>query len=158
MRAFLLGFLCAMPCAPAFAQTPPAFRSLRSPSTLAPEVRAAVEQKAASYPFEGYRLFAKDSILLVFVDSSLTAIGLSSHTWMFGPPVTAAEADSCPPEKVLARKIARTFWRSQGRPANLQYMIVAVRGTTGPDRWTATAMYFQKSQLAQAWAGDPGAR
>ena len=155
MRVLLCGFLCAIPFAPSLGQTPIEFQPLRAPSTLAPQVRAAIELKAGSYQFEGYRLFAKDSALLVFVDSSLTATGLRAHTWIFGPPVAAAEADSCPPEKVLARKLARTFWRRQGRPAELQYMIVAVRGTTGPDRWTATSMYFQNFQLAQAWAGDP---
>ena len=147
-----------MPLALATAQTPLAFQPLSAPSALAPQVRAAIEGRATPYRLEGFRLFAKDSVLLVFVDSSLTAAGLSSHTWMFGPPVTEAEADSCPPEKVLARKIARTFWRSLGRPAGLQYMIVAVRGTKGPDRWTVTDLYFYKSQLEQAWAGDPGVR
>jgi hypothetical protein len=147
-----------MPFALALAQTPIAFQPLRAPASLAAQVRAAIEQRAGSYQFEGYRTFAKDSALLVFVDSTLTATALSSRTWMFGPPVTTAEADGCPAEKVLARKIARTFWRSWGRPAKVQYVIVAVRGTAGPDRWTATFMYFQKSQLAQAWAGDPGFR
>jgi hypothetical protein len=121
-------------------------------------VRAAIEQKAEAYRFEGFRFFAKDSALLVFVDSTLTATRLRAHTWMFGPVVTAAEADSCPPEKVLARKIARAFWRSWGRPADIQYIIVAVRGTKGRDRWTSTSMYFHKPQLVQAWAGDPSAR
>lgn len=114
MRASLVWIPYAMPFALATGQTPIAFQPLSAPSALAPQVRAAIEQKAASYQFEGVTLFAKDSALLVFVDSSLTAARLSAHTWMFGPPVTEAEADSCPPEKVLARKIARTFWRSLG--------------------------------------------
>jgi hypothetical protein len=156
MRVSLSLITCAIPVAIATGQTPIAFQPLSAPSSLAPEVRAAIEQKAGPYQFEGLRLFAKDSALLVFVDSGLTFTGLSSHTWMFGPSVSVAEADSCPPEKVLARKIARIFWRSWGRPAEVQYMIVAVRGTKGPDRWTATTMYFQKFQLEQAWAGDPG--
>ncbi|MEP7001298.1 MAG: hypothetical protein ABI969_12515 [bacterium] len=158
MRALLCGFLCATPLVSALGQTPITFQPLRSPSTLTAHVRAAIEQKAGSYQFEGYRVFAKDSALLVFVDSSLTAAALDSNTWMFGPLVSVAEADSCPPEKVLARKIARIFWRSRGRPAKLQYMIVAVRGTTGRDRWTAKSMYFQNFQLSRAWAGDPGSR
>ena len=158
MRASLGWLLCAIPFAVAIGQTPLEFQRLSAPSSLTPQVRADIEQKAGTYHFEGFRLFAKDSALLVFVDSSLTATGLSSHTWMFGPSVTAAEADSCPPEKVLARKIAGTFWRSWGRPANLKYIIIAVRGTKGPDRWTATNMYFPKAQLERAWAGDPGSR
>ena len=158
MRVLLYGLLCVMPFASAPGQTPLEFQPLTSPSTLAPEVRTAIEHKAGSYQFEGYRLFAKDSALLVFVDSSLTSVGLQSHTWMFGPPVTAAEADSCPPEKVLARKLARAFWRSQGRPAALQSMIVSVRGTAGADRWTSISMYFYDVQLARPWAGDPGSQ
>src|SRR5439155_16778546 len=96
-----------------------------------------------------------DSALLVFDDSTLTADNLHAERWMFGPPVTAAEADSCPPEKVLGRKIARVFWRASGRPKQMQKVIVAVKGTTGIDRWTAESMYFYRSQLANVWAGDP---
>ena len=75
---------------------------------------------------------------------------------MFGPPVTDAEADGCPPEKVLGRKIARVLWRGLGRPSELKYIMVTVRGTTGVDRWTTNTMYFHRSQLEDVWAGDLG--
>lgn len=74
--------------------------------------------------------------------------------WMFGPAVTAAEADSCPPEKVLGRKIARVLFRFLDRPAAMQQIVVAVHGTNGKDRWTVEDMYYYREQLEGRWAGD----
>ena len=99
------------------AQVPIEFGALEPPAALSPALQRAVAAKAANYPFAGFRMLGRDSVLLVFEDSTLTVAGLRAHTWMFGPPVTTAEADSCPPEKVLGRKIARAFWNAAGRPS-----------------------------------------
>ena len=137
------------------AQTPLAFGQLQAPGELDRTLRDSVVHKAGKYPFVGFRLFGRDSALLVFDDSTLTADALRANAWMFGPPVTVAEADGCPSEKVLGRKIARVFWAAWGRPAETQYVMVAVRGTRGRDRWTAETMYYLRSQLDGPWAGDP---
>jgi hypothetical protein len=137
------------------AQVPIEFGALEPPAALSPALQRAVAAKAANYPFAGFRMLGRDSVLLVFEDSTLTVAGLRAHTWMFGPPVTTAEADSCPPEKVLGRKIARAFWNAAGRPAETQAIMIAVRGTRGIDRWTAETMYYWRNQLDKPWAGDP---
>ena len=85
----------------------------------------------------------------------MTGAALQAHTWMFGPAVTAAEADSCPPEKVLGRKIARVLFRALNRPAAIQQIVVAVHGAIGKDRWTGESMYYYREQLEGRWAGDP---
>lgn len=139
-------------------QPPLALGQLQLPSELALPLREAMVQKAGKYPFVGFRLFGSDSALLVFDDSTLTADALRTKTWVFGPPVTVAEADGCPPEKVLGRKIARVFWRGWGRPPDAQYVMVAVRGTRGRDRWTVETMYYLLNQLEGPWAGDPESR
>ena len=93
--------LCA--AAPALtAQVPIAFGPLEPPAALPPEVRAAVVAHAIGYPFMGFRGFGRDSVLLVFDDSTLTSAALEAQTWMFGPPVTAAEADSSASVAVLS--------------------------------------------------------
>lgn len=137
------------------AQVPVEFGALDPPAALSPTVQRAVAAKADNYPFVGFRMLGRDTVLLVFDDSTLTVAGLRAHTWMFGPPVTTAEADSCPPEKVLGRKIARAFWNAAGRPAETQVIMIAVRGTRGIDRWTAETMYYWRNQLDKPWAGDP---
>ena len=101
------------------AQVPLPFGELEPPAALGTTLRDAVSRRAGGYPFAGFRLFGRDSALLVFDDSTLTGDALRAGHWMFGPPVTAAEADSCPPEKVLGRKIARAFWANWGRPVKL---------------------------------------
>jgi hypothetical protein len=153
MQMSLLAIALAMPAA--HAQEPIEFGSLDPVTSLSPTVQRAVAAKAANYPFVGFRMLGRDSVLLVFDDSTLTAAGIRAQTWMFGPPVTAAEADSCPPEKVLGRKIARAFWNTAGQPAETQVIMVAVRGTRGVDRWTSETMYYWRSQLEKPWAGDP---
>lgn len=145
--------LCAATTALA-AQVPLEFQPIEHPAALGPELRAAVLGNAAGYSFAGFRRFGRDSVLLVFDDSTLTADAIHAHTWMFGPPVTAAEADSCPPEKVLGRRIARAFWRASGLPPEMQSIIVGVRGTRGIDRWTAETMYYWHAQLSGPWVGD----
>src|SRR5215213_5817891 len=137
---------------PISAQTPLAFGPLQPPAALDSALRGAILEKAAAYPFVGFRFFARDSVLLVFDDSTLTDDALTARRWMFGPAVTVAEADGCPPEKVLGRRIARSLWVRWGRPSEIQYVLVAVRGTSGRDRWTAETMYYPRSQLQGPWA------
>ena len=159
MRTGVLALMISAACsASALCQAPTAVQSLSEPAQLPPALRDSIIAKARPYPFLGYRLFGSDSALLVFEDSTLTTAATRASAWMFGPPVTAAEADSCPPEKVLGRRIARVFWRGLGRPAELQTLVVAVRGTKGIDRWTVITMYYYKPQLVGQWAGDPSSR
>jgi len=146
--------LCAV-LPPLGAQVPVAFGALEAPARLSPEVRTAIAGKAAGYPFVGFTRFDRDSVLLVFEDSELTGEAIRAHTWMFGPPVTPAEADSCPPEKVLGRRIARAFWKASGQPEETQAIMIAVRGTRGADSWTSETMYYWRPQLTAPWAGDP---
>ena len=131
---------------------------LSGQQSIEPALRAQLQSKAGHYPLRNVTTFSQDSVLLVFDDSTLTAASLKAGTWMFGPPVTAAEADSCRPEKVLGRKIARVFWRGVGKPSSLQQIVVRVRGTVGIDRWTSTDLYYYRAQLEGPWAGDPGSR
>jgi hypothetical protein len=152
--ALLAVLLAGFATQPALAQTPLPFGPLQPLTALDSAQRSAIRESAAGYPFAGFRLFGRDSVLLVFDDSTLTSDALAAHRWMFGPPVTAAEADSCPPEKVLGRRIARAFWAAWGRPGETQHVMVAVRGTEGRDRWTAETMYYHRSQLHGPWAGD----
>ena len=117
-------------------------------------LRAALQERAGHYPLVEIILFPNDSALLVFEDSSYTGKAVATRTWMFGPPVTEAEADSCPPEKVLGRQIARVLWRRGGKEADLKTVIVRVRGVSGLDRYSHTDMYYYPSQLEGRWAGD----
>ena len=145
--------------ATARAQAPLAFQpGLQPPSELAPALRQAIKELAPQYPFEGVRVFGTDSVLLVFADSTFTGESSRSNRWMFGPAVTSAEADSCPPEKVLGRKLARTYWRATGRPTEIKQILVAVHGTVGVDRWSVITMYYTYGQLAAKWVGDDGPR
>ena len=121
------------------------------PAGAADEMR----RKAGPYPLLEVSMVRGDSAVLVFQDSSLTGSALNGHKWMFGPAVSAAEADSCPPEKVLGRKVARVFWRRVGKEANVKMVVVRVRGTVGVDRFTSFDMYYYPAQLEGRWAGDP---
>ena len=121
------------------------------PTGLAPELR----RQAGPYPLMQVSVVRGDSAVLVFGDSSMTGAALTAHTWMFGPPVTAAEADSCPPEKVLGRKLARIFWRAAGKDAQVKMVVVRVHGTVGIDRFSGTDLYYYPEQLEGPWAGDP---
>jgi hypothetical protein len=114
-----------------------------------------LQARAGHYPLVELKIFLHDSAVLVFEDSSYTGKAVAEGKWMFGPPVTAAEADSCPPEKVLGRQIARVLWRRGGKEADLQTVIVRVHGSAGLDRWSHTDMYYYPPQLEGRWAGDP---
>jgi hypothetical protein len=121
-------------------------------------VRTALQSRAGRYPLVSVALFGHDSALIVFDDSSYTGKARSAGTWMFGPPVTEAEADHCPPEKVLGRQIARVLWKNGGKALALKSVIVRVRGVSGLDRLSWTDMYYEPSQLEGPWAGDPSNR
>ena len=131
---------------------------LSPPAVMGQRTLDSIRAIARTYPFVGFKLFGSDSALLVFEDSMLTAVALDAGKWMFGPPPQAAELDGCPAQKVLGRKIARAFWRSSGRPASLQNVMVQVRGTTGIDKWTSTTMYYHRPDLVGQWAGDARSR
>ena len=155
-RCGLFGIVIASCATSAFTQKPIVFTDIVRPiASMMPALRGAVQAKAKGYPFVGFAFFGGDSALLVFEDSTLTTPALRAKTWMWGPPVTAAEADSCPPEKVLGRQIARSLFRALGQPAGLQQIVVAVRGTLGLDRWSVESMYYFPAQLTGRWAGDP---
>lgn len=148
--------LLAHPMVAARAQVPAPFQSgLSDPSGLPSSVADSIRNTAAGYRFRGFRTFAQDSVILVFEDSTLTAAALKAGTWMFGPTATVAEADGCPPEKVLGRRIARMLWRGLDRPASVKYIVVAVTGTKGIDRWTAMSMFYYQRQLDGPWVGEP---
>jgi hypothetical protein len=153
-KSALLVVALAAVATTARAQMPLPFQTLESPAKLEPGLRQAIEALTPRYPFEGFRQFGADSVLLVFSDSALTGKSLTDHTWMFGPPVTDAEADSCPPRKVLGRKIARVYWRAVGSPKAIQVIMVAVHGTSGVDRWSVETMFYPYGQLAARWVGD----
>jgi hypothetical protein len=140
------------------AQVPLEHGPLTPPAAIGAALRDSLQAKAGRYPFVGFLMFGRDSALLVFEDSAYHADAVREGKWMFGPPVTAAEADSCPPEKVLGRKIARVLWRGLDRPTSLQNVMIAVRGSQGIDKWSSTRMYFYPSQLTGRWAGDPGSK
>jgi hypothetical protein len=123
--------------------------------TVSPAVRAEIQARAGRYPLVAITIFAHDSALLEFADSSYTGKAYVAGTWMFGPPVTVAEADSCPPYKVLGRQIARVLWRRGGKEADLKTVIVRVRGVAGLDRFSFADLYYAPSQLEDPWAGDP---
>ena len=128
---------------------------------LAPAIRAA----AGKYPLVGINLTVppytppdappiRVPATLTLVDSSLTASALHAGSWMFGPPVTEAEAYGCPAPKVLGRKLARIAWRLGGKAAGLTMVTVEVKGV-GAERFTSTRMYYYPDELEGPWAGDP---
>ena len=137
------------------AQVPIPFSDVEPSERLTPALRQVIQTEAGKYPLVGFRFFSRDSVLVVFEDSGLTREALRAGTWAFGPPVTKAEADGCPPEKVLGRKIARALWRALGKPPEMSYIKIAVRGTDRIDRWTAMGMYYHHTQLEGPWIGDP---
>lgn len=124
------------------------------PQFTAAGLTPRIQLAAGHYPLVAINLAAPDSAELVFVDSTLTATGLHAGTWMFGPPVTEAEADSCPPEKVLGRRLARILWREGGKAAGLRMVAVQVRGVDH-ERYTSIRMFYYPVQLEGPWAGDP---
>lgn len=138
------------------AAQPLAFSKVIQPaSTMDAKLRAAVQKQAGVYPLEGFAFFDRDSVMLVFIDSSYTGAAVKAGKWMFGPPATAAELDGCPGDKVLGRKIARALFRAMGRPAALQQVVVTVRGAVGIDRWSASDLHYDRERLTAKWEGDP---
>lgn len=124
-------------------------------SVVPAELRSALQQRAGRYPLKDVVVFGRDSALLIFQDSTYTGDAGRAGTWMFGPPVTVAEADNCPPEKVLGRQIARVFWRGLGTRLGLQQVVVQVGGTKGMDQFSRISMFYYPVQLEGLWAGDP---
>ena len=94
-------------------------------------LRAALQARAGHYQLVEIILFPHDSALLVFEDSSYTGKAVAAGTWMFGPPVTEAD---------------------------LQTVVVRVRGVSGLDRFSHSDMYYNPSQLEGRWAGDSEGR
>lgn len=130
-------------------------------SSAPPAIRAAAQRAAGSYPLDTAYLFGRDSLVLVFRDSSLTPSASRGGTWMFGPPTTKAEDDGCPPQKVLGRRIARAAWTTMGRPRQLRHVEVRVHGPETPDPTdenatlsTSWSLYYPRFQLDGPWVGD----
>src|SRR5438128_751622 len=98
----------------------------KAQSVLPASTKAAAQRVAGPYPLSSAHRFGRDSIVLVFRDSKLTADALHANTWMFGPPTTKAEEDGCPREKVLGRRIARAVWTELGRPTLRERIVVRV--------------------------------
>src|SRR3954471_7775914 len=95
-------------------------------AAVTPAARAEMQAIAKRYPLLEVRLGSGKSAEIVFEDSSLTPDRSARGLWTFGPPVTAAEADGCPPDKVLGRRVARAFWKSTGRRAGIDTVTVLV--------------------------------
>ncbi len=138
---------------------PPTVASSQVPLTS--PLRATVQRTAGAYPLTSAIAFGRDSIVLAFADSSLTDRARRTGTWMFGPPTTKAEADGCPPEKVLGRRIARELWRTLGKPSTLKLVIVRIDGpwiedSTGSQTKESSALYYPRFQLTGPWVGDSG--
>ena len=118
------------------------------------ELRAALQSRAGGYPLLDVTLYGRDSALLVLEDSTYTSAAVDAGTWMFGPPVTAAEAGSCPAEKVLGQRLARILWWGLGADSTLQQVVVRVKGTKGIDQFSQTSMFYYVPQLRDPWVGD----
>src|SRR5690242_18346972 len=94
IRSASVGVVCALiAVASAKAQLPLPFSDARPASEMDSSLRASLQAKAGRYPLVGFRFYGADSALLVFEDSALIATTVRAHKWMFGPPVTTAEAD-----------------------------------------------------------------
>jgi len=131
-------------------------------SSGASALRGRLQRVAGVYPVENVELWGRDSARVVMEDSSRTAKAVLEGRWMFGPPVTSEEAGGCPPYKVLGRRIAREFWRQQGKRVGVQQVIVRVHGRIGVDRLSYADMYYGREELDEPWVGDqpstPGRR
>lgn len=124
-----------------------------------PVAIARIAARAAKpYPMDSAVQYGLDSIVLVFRDSTLTEEREAAGTWMFGPPVTKAEADGCPPEKVLGRRIAREVWAALGKPPTFGVAIVRIRGPRVDNGDESTELewnfYYPRFQLTGRWVGD----
>lgn len=117
-------------------------------------LRAHLQSVAGRYPIQDIEFFDRDSARIIVEDPSRTAKAVMEGRWMFGPPVTTEEADGCPPQKVLGRRIARELWRRQGKVSGLEQIIVRVRGTSGIDRLSYADLYYGRPELDGPWIGD----
>ncbi|MHB8839664.1 MAG: hypothetical protein ACYC7F_12040 [Gemmatimonadaceae bacterium] len=129
---------------------------------VARNVHEQLQRAAGPYPLDSAYALGRDTVVLVLRDSTLTTAASKAGTWMFGPPTTEAEEDGCPPEKVLGRRLARIVWTELGKPADLQLVIVRVRGPmTGRPlesmNQLTVDLFYPRFQLAGPWVGDrPG--
>jgi hypothetical protein len=137
--------------------------SVEAQQPVARNVRAQLQRAAGPYPLDSAYALGRDTVVLVLRDSTLTTAASEAGSWMFGPPTTEAEEDGCPPEKVLGRRLARIVWTELGKPADLQLVIVRVRGPmTGRPlesmRKLTVDLFYPRLQLTGPWVGDrPGA-
>jgi hypothetical protein len=130
-------------------------KNLRSQAPISSAaIRANLQRVSGPYPVLDIEWFGRDSARIVVEDSSRTTAAVTQHTWLFGPPVTAAEAAGCPPQKVLGRRIARALWRLQAKAVDVQQIIVRVHGRSGLDRLSFEDMYYGRSDLDDPWIGD----
>lgn len=129
----------------------------RAQAAVPPALPAELQAVAGPYPVVGVTIVPGAAARVVVEDSSIAAVTVDGPRWMLGPPVTAAEADGCPPEKVLGRRIARALWRGAARQAGADAVVVEVRGT-GAARFQAVHMYYYRPQLERSWAGDAHGR
>ncbi|MHB1095294.1 MAG: hypothetical protein ACYC3F_03900 [Gemmatimonadaceae bacterium] len=126
-------------------------------------VHVQLQRAVGSYPLDSSYALGRNTVVLVLRDSTLTAAASDAGTWMFGPPTTKAEEDGCPPEKVLGRRLARIVWTELGRPADLQLVIVRVRGPRSGNPLERMSqltvdLFYPRFQLTGPWVGDrPGA-
>jgi hypothetical protein len=131
--------------------------------TLLPlSVRESARRTARTYPLDSAYAFGADSIVLVFRDSALTPESERTGAWVFGPAATKTEADGCPPEKVLGRRITRAAWTELRRPKRLQMVIIRIRGPRVGDPLESmdeqsVDFYYPKHQLTGPWIGDRSA-
>lgn len=146
----ILGVILSFACVPllAHAQRP-----------LAHSATRAAARASTPYPLDSAYAFGADSIVLVLRDQTLTQKRQAAGTWMFGPPATKAEADGCPPEKVLGRRIARATWAALDKPKGLKFIMVRVRGPWDGDPLLSRTQlvedfYYSYEQLAGPWIGD----
>lgn len=126
---------------------------------IARSVHAQLQRSAGAYPLDSSYALGRDTLVLVLRDSTLTAAASDAGTWMFGPPTTEAEEDGCPPEKVLGRRLARIVWTELGKPADLQLVIVRVRGPRAGDplgrmSQLTVDLFYPRFQLTGPWVGD----
>lgn len=123
-------------------------------------VHVQLQRAAGAYPLDSAYALGRDTVVLVLRDSTLTTAASNAGTWMFGPPTTKAEEDECPPEKVLGRRLARIVWTEFGKRADLQLVIVRVRGPlTGRPLESMSRLtvdlFYPRFQLTGPWVGDP---
>jgi len=124
------------------------------PKSVSAEIQRALQVRAGSYPLLEVQRFGRDSAYIVLEDSALTSDALAGDTWMFGPQVSAAEAGSCPPEKVLGQRIARELWWRLDSAARPSQVVVFVKSAHRDQRIAEIGMFYYLEQLQERWIGD----